>query len=217
MIEGVNGNEAWPRRRARASATRAKILHAASELFLREGYVAATMPAIADAAGVSRATVFNSVGGKADVLKGCYDIAVVGDDIALPIYARPEMKAMFAEPDPRAMITRYAAIIASIGARVSPIYEVFRAAAGADPQVRAMWTQIQDERHLGATRFAEMFSAKSALPNGLSLSEAADIIWVLIDNSLYHRLVIERSWAADRFERWFATTLCAHMLDDQHD
>jgi len=212
MTEDVNKNEAWPRRRARASATRAKILDAASKLFLREGYVSATMPAIADAAGVSRATVFNSVGGKADVLKGCYDIAVVGDDVPLPIYARPEMQAMFAEPDPRATITRYAAIIASIGARVSPIYEVFRAAAGADPQARAMWSQIQAERHFGAARFADMFAAKSPLPSGLSLDEAADIIWVLIDKSLYHRLVIERGWPTHRFEGWFATTLSAHLL-----
>src|SRR5207302_7462238 len=184
MTDAVNAAHTWPRRRERASATRAKILDAAGRLFLREGYVSATMPAIADAAGISRATVFNSVGGKSDVLKACYDFAVVGDDIPLPIYARPEMSAMFAEPDPAATITRYAAIIAAIGARVSPIYEVFRAAAGADPQVRAMWVQIQDERHFGATRFAEMFAAKSPLPPGLSLSDAADITWVLIDNSL---------------------------------
>ncbi len=215
MTDDVNGTEAWPRRRARASATRAKILAAASELFLRDGYVPTTMPAIADVAGVSRATVFNSVGSKADVLKACYDIAIVGDDTPLPIYARPEMQAMFAEPDPRATITRYAAIITAIGTRVSPIYEVFRAAAGADPQVRAMWTQIQDERHFGATRFAEMLSAKSPRPDGLSINEAADIIWVLIDNSLYHRLVIDRSWSPDRFQRWFATTLSAHLLDHQ--
>lgn len=215
MTDDVNGNEAWPRRRARASATRAKILAAATELFLREGYGPTTMPAIANAAGVSRATVFNSVGGKAEVLKACYDVAIVGDDKPLPIYARHEMQAMFAEPDARPTITRYAAIITAIGARVSRIYEVFRAAAGADPQVREKWTQIQDERHFGATRFAEMISAKTPLPGGLSLSEAADIIWVLIDNSLYHRLVIERSWPPDRFQRWFATTLCAHLLDHQ--
>jgi len=212
MTEGVNTEQLWPRRRARASVTRAKILEAATELFLREGYVAATMPAIAEAAGVSRATVFNSVGGKGDVLKACYDVAIVGDDIPLPIYARPEMRAMFAEPDPRATISRYAAIIAAIGARVSPIYEVLRAAAGADTQVRTMWNQIQDERHFGAARFAEMFAMKSPLPDGLSLAEAADIIWLLIDNGQYHRLVVERRWTTDRFERWFVTALGAHLL-----
>ena len=104
------------------------------------------MPAIAAAAGVSRATVFNSVGSKAVVLKASYDVAVVGDGAPVPIFQRPEMKAMFAEPDPRRTLELYAEIIAGIGERISGLYEVCRAAAEADPAIARLWDRIQAAR-----------------------------------------------------------------------
>ena len=52
-----------------ARRTRRAIVAAAHDLFLAEGYAATTIDAIAAAAHVSRRTVFNSVGGKAALLK----------------------------------------------------------------------------------------------------------------------------------------------------
>jgi AcrR family transcriptional regulator len=215
MTLDVNLDSAWPLRREKATRTRRTIVDAASELFVSQGYVPTTIPDIAAAAGVSRATVFNSVGGKADVLKACYDLAVVGDDEPLAIYERPEMQRMFAEPDARRTIELYAPIIGGIGARISPIYEVFRAAAGADPEIRMIWASIQDERHFGASQFVRMLKAKSGLRRGLSTSDAVDIVWVHIDNGLYHRLVVERGWPRRKFERWFARTLTQQLLLDE--
>lgn len=212
MTDGVNEAAPWPRRRARAAATRAQILRAAAELFLADGYTATTMPAIAAASGVTRATVFNSVGNKPAVLKAAYDVAVVGDSAAVPIFQRPEMTAMFEEPDPRRTLELYAEIIAGIGERISGLYEVFRAAAAADPVISTVWDQIQAERLVGATHFVTMLAAKSPLRPGLSHIAAADIIWVHIDNGIYHRFVRERGWSRDRFEAWFADTLDAQLL-----
>lgn len=212
MTEDVNEPALWPRRRARAAVTRAQILRAATELFLADGYTATTMPAIASAAGVSRATVFNSVGSKAAVLKASYDVAIVGDSAPVPIFQRPDMKAMFSEPDPRRTLDLYAEIISGIGERISGLYEVFRAAAGADPEIATLWDQIQEERLTGATHFAAMLAAKSPLRPDLSQIAAADIIWVHIDNGIYHRFVRERGWSRDRFTAWFADTLSAQLL-----
>ena len=212
MTDDVNEPALWPRRQARAAVTRAQILRAATGLFLADGYTATTMPAIAAAAGVSRATVFNSVGNKAAVLKASYDVAVVGDGAPAPIFRRPEMKAMFEEPDPRRTLELYAQIIAAIGERISGLYEVFRAAAGADPEIATLWEQIQDERLVGATHFVAMLTAKAPLRPALSHVAAADIIWVLIDNGIYHRFVRERGWSRDQFEAWFADTLEAQLL-----
>jgi len=57
-------------RAGQARATRLALLEAAGHLFARQGYVATSIEQIADAAGVSRATVFTSVGGKPVLLKG---------------------------------------------------------------------------------------------------------------------------------------------------
>src|SRR2546428_11926576 len=78
-----------PLREAQASATRRTVVDAAARLFAERGYGAASVDAIAEEAGVGRATVFTSVGGKATMLKTAYDIAIVGDDEAVPLPQRP--------------------------------------------------------------------------------------------------------------------------------
>ena len=49
-------------REGQARATRRQIVEAASTLFAERGYAAATIDAVAERAGVSRKTVFTSVG-----------------------------------------------------------------------------------------------------------------------------------------------------------
>jgi AcrR family transcriptional regulator len=212
MTEVVNSEPVWPARRARAAATKRAVVDAATALFVANGYAATTIAEVAEAARVSRATVFNSIGGKPELLKTCYDVAMVGDDESAPLFERPEMMAMFAEPDADQTIRRYARIISAVGARISPIYEVFRAAAGADAEIRRQWHEIQQERHFGATKFIDQLVRKGRLKPGLTRAQAADVVWLLIDNGNYHRLVVERGWTPRQFERWFATTLQAQLL-----
>jgi AcrR family transcriptional regulator len=208
MNSDVNVVSPWPLRSAKAAATRAGIIAAAGRLFTEQGYLGTSVQLIADAAGVSRATVFNSVGGKAALLQAAYDVATVGDDAPVPLPQRPEALAIRAEPDPRRAIRMYAALVTGVSSRLAGIYEAFRSAAGVDPEVRAMWEQIQAERLGGARRFVQIIGAK-----GPDLADdAGDLIWVLIDTSLYHRLVIERGWSTRRFQTWLASTMEAQLL-----
>ena len=71
------GRPSATRRRGRPGGA---IVDAAAGLFIAHGYGGTTVDAIAEAAGVSRKTVFTSVGGKADALKFALDWAVTGDD-----------------------------------------------------------------------------------------------------------------------------------------
>ena len=72
-----------------ARRTRRAIVTAAHDLFLAQGYAATTIDAVAQAAHVSRRTVFNSVGGKATLLRLALDWAIVGDDEPVPLAERP--------------------------------------------------------------------------------------------------------------------------------
>ena len=85
-------------RGAHAQSTRAAVIAAAGRLFTEQGYAATSIDEIAAAAGVSRATVFTSVGGKATLLKTALDVAIVGDDEPVPLPERPRSKAIRAEP-----------------------------------------------------------------------------------------------------------------------
>lgn len=212
MNSDVNAVSAWPLRSAKARATRAAIIAAAGRLFAERGYLETSVQLVADAAGVSRATVFNSVGGKAALLRAAYDVATVGDDAPVPLPQRPEALAILAEPDPRRAIGMYAALVTSVSSRLAGIYEAFRSAAGVDSEVRAMWEQIQAERLAGARRFVQIIGVKGADLPGPLADAAGDLIWVLIDTSLYHRLVIERAWSKRRFQNWLASTMAAQFL-----
>jgi len=212
MTPDVKAAPEWPARRAKARATRAAIIEAAGDLFVELGYLGTSVQTIADAAGVSRATVFNSVGGKLELLRAAFDVATVGDDEPVPLPQRPQALAVRAEPDPRKAVAGYAAMVTGVSSRVASIYEAFRSAAGVDPRARVQWAQIQQERFGGAKGFIGILSAKGPLRDGLTPKDAADLVWVLIDASLYHRLVIERSWTTSRFQTWLAATMEAQLL-----
>jgi AcrR family transcriptional regulator len=212
MTSDVKTADGWPIRRAKARATRAAVIQAASDLFIECGYLGTSIQAIADRAGVSRATVFNSVGGKLRLLRAAYDVATVGDDEPIPLPQRPGAQAVIEEPDPRRAVQLYAAMVTSVSKRLVGIYEAFRSAAGADPQVRDQWSQIQQERLGGAHGFVRILNAKGPLKKGLDSKRAGDVIWTLIDASLYQRLVVERGWTSKQFEIWLAGRIATELL-----
>jgi AcrR family transcriptional regulator len=214
MMSEVNTTgDAFPLRSAKARITRRSIIDAAAALFLEHGYLATSVQHVADAAGVSRATVFNSVGGKLQLLRGAYDVATVGDDEPVPLPRRPEAIAVIEEPDQVRAIALYAAMVTGVSTRLSQIYELFRSVAGVDPDVRAEWADIQRERLGGARGFVRLLRAKGPLREGLSDETAGDVVWTLIDASLYHRLVIERGWSVRRFRTWLAHAMERELLD----
>lgn len=214
MTSDVNpaDDDAWPLRRAKARTTRRAVIDAAAALFIEHGYLTTSVLAVADAAGVSRATVFNSVGGKLQLLRAAYDIATVGDDEPVPLPQRPEAVAVIEEPHQGRKVQLYAAMITAVSGRLAPIYEVFRSVAGVDADVRAEWTDIQHERLDGARGFVRLLLDKGPLRRGLTDEIAGDIVWTLIDASLYHRLVIERGWTEQRFQNWLAAAMQRELL-----
>ncbi len=201
-----------PLRTAQASETRRAIISSATRLFIEIGYGATSMDAIAEAAGVSRATVFTAVGGKATLLKTAYDVALVGDDEPVALPDRADSRAIRAEPDPRRYLERYAGLVAALGARVAPIYEAIRGAASADPDIRPVWEKIQQERRIGASHVVADTASKGPLRHGIDPEAAADVVWVLIDPGLCHLLVNRRGWSPDRFSAWLATSLIHELL-----
>src|SRR3954447_2954219 len=89
-----------PRRRAQAEATRREILDAAERLFVRDGYAATTMAAIARGAGVPLKTVYVAFETKSGVLRALWNLRLRGDQADVPIQDRAWYREVLAEPDP---------------------------------------------------------------------------------------------------------------------
>lgn len=190
------------------------VLSAAARLFTERGYVATSIEEIAAAAGVSRATVFTAVGGKAVLLKTAFDVAIVGDDEPVSLPERPRSKAIRQEPDPRRYLALYAGLVTEIGSRLARIYEAVRGAAGADPDVLAVWETHQAQRRQGAANVVRDVLGKGRLRDGVDAETAADIVCVLNDPGLYHQLVHERGWTPGQFQAWLGQTMQRQLLPD---
>ena len=199
-------------RAAQARATRRAIVDAAAHLFTQRGYGGTTVDAIADAAGVSRKTVFTSVGGKTEALKLALDWAIAGDDEPVPMLERPHIKAMQHEPDARRILASYARHVRQTAARTAPLHQVVQAAAGLDADIRALAEDGRAQRLRGMQAMAQHLADRGALKPGLTPLEAADILWLLNDPSVYHRLVIEQKWDPDRYQDWLADALISLLI-----
>src|ERR1700733_9029624 len=142
-----------------ARRTRRAVVAAARDLFLAQGYTATTIDAIAQAARVSRRTVFNVAGGKAVLLKLALEWAIVGDDEPVALADRPPVKAIKAERDPRKAVILWAQVVVEVTARVAPLSAVLYAAADGDPDAAGHLADLARNRMAGATDFVEHLAA----------------------------------------------------------
>src|SRR5215210_1080881 len=105
-------------RESQARQTRRQIVAAAGRLYADQGFAATTIDAIAAEAGVSRKTVFTSVGGKVALLKLAYDYALAGDDEPVPMIEREGLQTIIAQPDPYEQMRLFAEFVTGTGERI---------------------------------------------------------------------------------------------------
>jgi AcrR family transcriptional regulator len=185
-------------------------------LFAAQGYVSTTVEQIADRAGVSKPTVFASVGSKRTVLKELRDLALAGDEKPIPVIERPWYQEVLTEPDPRRSLQLYARNVVRIQQRAAEVEEVLRNAAAADPQLRELWQTSENERRVGARTVIDALLLKGPLKPGLDRDAAIDVLWVLTAGDTYRRLVHSRGWPIQRYEQWLADTYCTQLLRKPH-
>jgi AcrR family transcriptional regulator len=214
MSSSVNPRRAYdsPRRREQAAATRQQILAAAKRSFERDGYAATTMAAIAAEAGVAVKTVYLGFDTKSGVLRALWNQVLRGDENDIPIAQRPWYLEVLEEPDPERRLRRTAENGCRVKLRIGGVAEVIRTAAPQDADIGALWERIQTEFHDNQRGLLASLHADSRLRPGLSLDEAADILWTLNHPDVWQLLVTRRGWTPQAYERWLADTLCAQLL-----
>ena len=199
-------------RAAQAQETRRSIVSAATRLFVEDGYGSTTINAVAEAAGVSRKTVFTAVGGKLDLLKLTLDWSVAGDDQAVALSDRAAIRKLVDQPDPRGVLSGLVALLVAIGTRVAPLYVALEVAASMDPAARDLVEESQRRRLDDAHKVVRRLRDLDALTTHITYQEAVDVVWLAMDPAIFDRLVRVRGWTASRFEEWLVDTLCLQLL-----
>lgn len=199
-------------RARQARETRRTVVEAAAALFVRQGYAATTLDAVAGAAGVSRRTVFNAVGGKSALLGLAWDWSLVGDDEPVPMVRRPAVRQILACTDPAESVRLWVAMVVEVQVRSAPIGRVLAAAADVDPDAAALLGRADAERHRGAREFVEHLDRIGGLGPGVTPGRAADVCWAHNDGAAYRRLVLDRGWPVEAFREWLARVVTASLL-----
>ena len=199
-------------RQQQASRNRRAVIAAAHRLFIKDGFAATTMPAIAAEAGVSVQTVYKAFGNKPGLAKAVFDVAMAGDDDPRPMLQRELLGRVRDAPDPREKFRLYGEFLSQVAPRHVPIQLVIRDATATDREARSVWDQLQQERLRGMAMFARALRDGGHLRSGVSASEATDVLWTYNSAELYQLLVIERRWSPKRYGRWIAHALTAALL-----
>jgi len=214
MSDGVKPRRRYDssRRQEQARENRRAILEAARRMFLRRGYAATTVSAIAGEAGVSVETVYKAFANKPGLVKAVVDVAIVGDDESVPMIERELVRRIEAETDPRRKLALYGEHLSESAPRRVPVELLVRAAAASDPGAAGVWDQLEAERLTGMGFFARHLHEGGHLRAGVSLEEAQDVLWTCNSAELYDLLVLRRGWSAERYGRWVADALSAALL-----
>ncbi len=201
-----------PLRRDQASATRVEILRAAEVLFVRDGYGATTMSAIAKEAGVALKTVYVAFETKAGLLRALWNARLRGSQDVTHMSQHPGVREALEAPDPERVL-RLNARNSRLGKeRIGMLADVIRAAAPLDADIGMLWQRINSDYHDNQRAVVERVSAARALAQELDVERATDRLWTINHPSTWHLLTVLRGWTSDEYERWAAETACEQLL-----
>jgi len=197
------------RRQARARQLHAAALDIARQLFLERGYVATTVESIAEAAGVSAATIYKSYGGKAGLVRELCQRALAGGG---PVPAEERSNALRAGSDPRAVIEGWGKLTSELAPRIAPLVLLLRDAAQADPEAAALYDELDRNRLTRMADNARYLADAGHLRDGLTTQEARDVMWLGTSPELYDLLVNRRRWTVVKYSRFVTDTMTNALI-----
>lgn len=197
-------------RRRQAEETRLRILEAAHKLFVRDGYTATTMTAIATEAGVAIQTVYASAKTKRDIFQAILDIAVSGHDEPVALISSAAWRDIEMETRVEKKMRLFARLHRQICEREAALIAVM--ADAGDPEIRALMQQNAQRRYKDQHQLASHLAALGALDAALTTDRATDIIWTLASEQSYLSLVRDRGWDPVDYEAWLAMQLNTCLL-----
>jgi AcrR family transcriptional regulator len=186
-------------RERKAQLTRDEILRAARNLFAERGYARTSVRDIAQTAGVSAQTVYDSVGSKQALVSSLNDLIDAEADI--PGLARAAAES----DDPRELAATNARITRSILEHCGDIVHALVTGAAAEPELAAVLAEGR-RRHLeGAGRIVGLLRQLDAL-GSIDPDEAVETLAAVTD--IRFAVVLQESygWSLDRLESWMAAT-----------
>lgn len=188
------------RGRPRDEAARERIVSAATELFVQDGYLATTIGAIAERAQVAVKTIYTAYGNKLGILSAAHDRAVRGDSEPTPLLEHAWVRALADAESVEAAWAEASTHLAVSTARVAPILAVMHAAA-ADPSVAELLAGLRRQRHVFSVGLARILLDRPGATD-VPTTRIADLLYATMSVECFTLYVTERGWTVDEWRDW---------------
>jgi len=193
-------------RQAQVEHTEERIVAAAAELFLANGYVDTTLAAVASHAGVGARTVYVRFGSKAALFKRVVDVAVVGDTAPIDVLGRDWMQLALTAPTAGERIRASAAAGRQIMQRGGPLLAVAQQAAAVEPAVAGQWQQGREQTYYVHRLFWTRMAEDGLLDASIDLEWLIDTTAILGSAETYLLITRLNGWDLDTYEDWAVRT-----------
>lgn len=194
-------------REQRARETRQRILAAASAEFVRSGYSATTMRAVASAAGVSVPTVELAFSTKPQLLRAAISFAIRGDAEPVPMLERGWAASAQAAESVADFLAIVARVLVVAAQRSAGLVVAAFEATHVDGAMRALADQLRAQRAETAAWIVDGLRLRSPMRAEIGRQEAIDTVWLLMDPHGFCALTQHRGWTLEQFGRWFTDSV----------
>jgi AcrR family transcriptional regulator len=201
-----------PRRDQSARETRLAVLAAARQQFIEHGYAGTSLAKIADAAGVSLATVKLVAGTKAQLLEAAVRSVIRREDPTVPHVEQAWWRDILSRPTAQDVISDFAAQVRAALTEQAPLFEVVYAAASSEPELAQLEQRASLGRWNDVRQVAARLTELRALRGDYDIDAATDVIWALASPQMFRMLVGRRGWSALRWEQWLCDSLSRQLL-----
>ncbi len=197
-------------RRERAQQNREAVVDAAEQQLLEKGYAGTSLAAIARQAGVSVQTIYKVFRGKAGLVKAIYERGLLGR-AQEPAFNRSDTMRE-RETDPRKIMREWGKLTTEVASQIMPIRLLMRTVAQADEEMAAL-IKATDEEHMARMRHhARFLEERGYLRPGVTVEEAAEVLWTSSSLEVYELLVLRRGWTLQRFARFVGDFMMTALL-----
>jgi AcrR family transcriptional regulator len=206
-VAGVKGPSSL--RAEQSARTRRRILEAAADVMVEQGFGGARVEDIAERAEVAVPTVYKAFTNKRNLLVGAVD-AVLTDSDGTVVADQPWFTEQLDEPDPEEQLRLIARNARRMYERAAGLLGVLRASAPMDDELSAAWDTIHAQRVLRSQQSARALLAKAGDRALMGREDTALTLLTMTAPDLFTIYTAQRS--AARYERWLGEVLVRSLL-----
>ena len=185
-------------RERQAQFTQDEILKAARRLFAERGYARTSVRDIAEAAGVSAQTVYDSIGSKQTLVSRLNDLIDAEAGIAEIAMSAAQLS------DPMDVAAISAKVTRSILEHCGDVIHALVTGAAAEPDLEVALVEGQRRHVEGARWIVRALHALNALDDSLAVDTAVDTLAAITDVRFALVLLESYGWSLDQIEDWTA-------------